>query len=255
MRQSVHFANGVGCQSNALMALIKFDKQWLFSKLGEVPEIAWTVDTNAEVSASYKAIAFWWKHSPIDYRIISSNKSLLWEEYQGKISLPYFSIGEDGRGQLQRRCCPEYKVKVLRYALRQHLNYGRSAKIPDKRVKLWVGISAGELGRIRSDNDWVVNRYPLVELGWTRYDCVKYLRSHNLEFLTEHSSCYICPFMKKPDWEKLSKLQFNAANLFEFKKRRNNELKNDIFLHASRKALGSKFYFSEDVDLQSHHDF
>ena len=49
-----------------------------------------------------------------------------------------------------------------------------------------------------SDVKWVQNRYPLIELGWSRQDCVDYLNSKGLE--VRKSGCFMCPYQGGDEW-------------------------------------------------------
>lgn len=74
----------------------------------------------------------------------------------------------------------------------------RSPKVPV--VEQWIGISFDEAIRMKpSFEDWQVNRWPLVELGMTRQDCLRWLEHHGYP-LPPKSSCIGCPFHSDEMW-------------------------------------------------------
>ena len=45
----------------------------------------------------------------------------------------------------------------------------------------------------------MINKYPLIELGMSRKDCIDYLQQNNLP-VPPKSSCMICPYKLPEDW-------------------------------------------------------
>ena len=67
-------------------------------------------------------------------------------------------------------------------------------------VEQWIGISFDEAIRIKpSFEDWQVNRWPLVERGMTRQDCLRWLE-RNAYPLPPKSACIGCPFHDDDMW-------------------------------------------------------
>ena len=47
------------------------------------------------------------------------------------------------------------------------------------RVEQWMGISTDEALRMRdSPQKWILNRYPLIEMGMSRSDCIEWWREN-----------------------------------------------------------------------------
>ncbi|MEU1149437.1 hypothetical protein ACFYO9_38470 [Streptomyces sp. NPDC005863] len=151
-------------------------------------------------------------------------------------------------GEVQRST-GEYKIKPLKKQVRELLGYPYPARIPrDVFVEQWVGISADEFHRAKdSDVKYMRNRHPLIEVDWSRADCVRYLTSIGLAD-TPKSSCLGCPFHGNAQWRSIRDLSpqewadvvaFDAA-IRQGNVRANatgNRLLGEAFLHRSRMPL------------------
>ncbi len=114
-------------------------------------------------------------------------------------AIPFWTIGPDGKkGKMPRQCTCDYKIKVIeRFVRYELLGY-----VPRQRAPWWdvhahemhMGIMADERRRAKKSTQTLFeNKYPLVEMGWTRADCFQYNKeTWGLE--TWASSCVFCPF-------------------------------------------------------------
>ncbi|WP_207230281.1 hypothetical protein [Streptomyces albidoflavus] len=165
-------------------------------------------------------------------------------------SMPLHILNADGKaGMTRRQCTGEYKIKPIKKKVRELLGYPYPARIPrDIFVEQWVGISTDEFHRAKdADVKYMRNRHPLIELGWSRSDCVKYLSSRGLSD-TPKSSCLGCPFHGNAQWRHIRDtspgewadvVAFDAA-IREGNARANasgNRLLGQAFLHRSRVPL------------------
>ena len=67
-------------------------------------------------------------------------------------------------------------------------------------VELWLGISTDEAIRMRTSHDrWMTNRYPLIEAGMSRSDCMNWWQERYDRPL-ERSACVACPFQSRKRW-------------------------------------------------------
>lgn len=78
---------------------------------------------------------------------------------------------------------------------------------PVPKSHLWVSMSIGfsvdEIERVGpSRQRYVVNEYPLLELGWTRSDATQYLASRGFGE-TPRSACIGCPYHSNREWRRL----------------------------------------------------
>lgn len=117
-------------------------------------------------------------------------------------SMPLYVLNKDGRpGMTRRQCTGEYKVKPIKKAIRKLLGYPYPARVPKGTfVEQWIGISTDEFHRAKdADVQYMRNIHPLIEMNWSRSDCVNYLTSLGLAD-TPKSSCLGCPFHGNAQW-------------------------------------------------------
>lgn len=164
--------------------------------------------------------------------------------------MPLYILNQDGKpGMTRRQCTGEYKIKPTKKKVRELLGYPYPNRIPkDVFVEQWVGISADEFHRAKdSDVKYMRNRDPLIDMGWSRTDCVRYLTSLGLAD-TPKSSCLGCPFHGNAQWRNIRDsppdewadvVEFDAA-IRKGNARANatgNRLMGEAFLHRSRVPL------------------
>ncbi|MGX4693717.1 hypothetical protein [Streptomyces sp. JNUCC 63] len=165
-------------------------------------------------------------------------------------SMPLYILNQDGKqGMTRRQCTGEYKIKPIKKKVRELLGYPHPQRIPkDVFVEQWVGISTDEFHRAKdADVRYMKNIHPLIEMGWSRSDCVRYLTSRGLAD-TPKSSCLGCPFHGNAQWRHIRDtspaewqdvVEFDAA-IRKGNARANaagNKLLGQAFLHRSRVPL------------------
>jgi len=165
-------------------------------------------------------------------------------------SMPLYILNKDGgQGMTRRQCTGEYKIKPIKRQVRELLGYPYPQRIPkDVFVEQWVGISTDEFHRAKdADVKYMRNRHPLIDKGWSRNDCVRYLTSLGLAD-TPKSSCLGCPFHGNAQWRHIRDtspdewrdvVAFDAA-IRTGNARANasgNQLLGQAFLHRSRVPL------------------
>lgn len=111
-------------------------------------------------------------------------------------------------GITRRQCSKEYKVEVIERAIRRDvLGLKPRQRIPkDVVVTQYIGISLDEAGRaerlrkrFKEDRKWTSPAFPLIERGWTRRDCQKYLEGI-VPHETPRSACTFCPYHSNHEW-------------------------------------------------------
>jgi hypothetical protein len=131
-------------------------------------------------------------------------------------SLPVYVDNPDGSsGIVRRQCTSEYKIEPIeKFMRRSILGLAHRQRAPREPViEHWFGISADEVYRMTTSREpWKVNRYPLVkdlaikkphllfEQGYTRGDCIRWLREHYPERKVPRSACIGCPFHSDEEW-------------------------------------------------------
>jgi hypothetical protein len=167
-------------------------------------------------------------------------------------SLPYFTkTGSGSFGMIRRQCTREYKIDPIKRHLRKLVSPPR--RTPDLAlpiVEQWYGISIDEAQRMRlADTWWIINHYPLVEIGMTRDGCLQWLDKNGFK-RPVRSACIGCPFKHDNEWRWLrdnSPGEWQEAIAFDEVVRKNGGEQGDLFIHASREPL-------KDVDLSTPED-
>jgi hypothetical protein len=179
-------------------------------------DIAIFADTQEEPKAVYNHLE--WMQTlngpPIWIRSAGSlGDNLLKAEnntHQRFVSIPAFTAKEGATrssGITRRQCTSEYKILVINKAIRSELlklkKYQRWPK--NTIVHQYFGISADEARRsinIKKNHEEFNGRkiphFPLLELNWTRADCIKFLEEY-VPHKVPRSACVFCPY--KSDWE------------------------------------------------------
>jgi hypothetical protein len=97
-------------------------------------------------------------------------------------SVPYFVRNPDGsEGMGRRQCTSEYKLAPIKRKVRELLGAAEPnfRRVPKGRVcEQWVGFSTDEIQRVddgKHNPQYLKTRYPLLELGMSRKDCMRWL--------------------------------------------------------------------------------
>lgn len=147
----------------------------------------------------------------------------------GMVRIPACRKNLDGSVSKLRTCCNGgWKATVVNRWMR---------KIGIERVEQWIGFSADESRRkLKNKKKWISFRYPLIELGMTRNDCIYYAGKHNWP-MPPRTSCYFCPQQRDEQWRQMARdepEEFQRAVDLEIEL---HKTKPDIFLHRSCKDL------------------
>lgn len=241
---------GAGVQSTAII-LLAID--------GDLPkpDVAIFADTGWEPAAVYEqvdrleAIA---QTNGIDFLRVSAG-NLRHDSINPAhryASIPYFVRNPDGsEGMGRRQCTSEYKLKPITRKIRELLGAKppHYRRVPRGRLaEQWVGFSTDEVIRAnrRSDSQgvqYLSTRYPLLDLGMSRADCLKYLETKGWGHTTK-SACIGCPFHGNRQWRELRDNhpdEWSDAVAFDHAIRKGGArglpLTGEAFLHRSRVPL------------------
>ena len=165
------------------------------------------------------------------------------------LSIPVFLAAPDGTpaGMNWRQCTTDYKINPIRSEVRRLLGLRvRSPVALATSVEMWLGITTDEAERMRvSPDQWIVNRYPLIDLGMSREDCLDWFADEFPGRGLPRSACVGCPYRSAEGWlhmrdqdeksfeeavridEELRAPGHNASTMF----------RNKVFLHARRVPL------------------
>jgi hypothetical protein len=129
-------------------------------------------------------------------------------------------------GPLRRQCTREYKVRPIRRRVRELMGYPAS-KPPQPiagAVEQWLGYTWEETQRVRdSEVEYVVMRYPLIEMRWPRAKCVDFLVDKGLPVPVK-SACIGCPYRDAVEYLEMREQdpdEFEDAVAFDEKNRHN----------------------------------
>lgn len=167
------------------------------------------------------------------------------------VSVPWFIRNPDGtEGMGRRQCTSEYKLAPINRKVRELL--GAAApdfkRVPRGRVaEQWIGFSTDEIGRCndKTANLYTYQRYPLIELGMSRKDCVRWLEAQGWGH-TVKSACIGCPLHGNAMWRDLRDnhpRQWEDAVVFDAEIRKGGAregkepIRGEAFLHRSRVPL------------------
>lgn len=107
---------------------------------------------------------------------------------------------------IRRQCTAEYKIQVCeRTTRRDVIGIQPRQRMPkDVTVHQYFGISTDEAARAErvktrfAKLKWTRPVYPLLDLGWSRKDCLAYLKDR-----VPHPACVFCPFKTNQAWAEL----------------------------------------------------
>lgn len=124
------------------------------------------------------------------------------------VSIPAFTMGDKGKvGMVRRQCTREYKIEVVDRAIRRELLglKPRQHMPKDVLIRQYFGISTDEAARAERAKRRFEGRrhtvpvYPLIDMGWSRKDCLEFLGGR-LPHEVPKSACVFCPYRTNQSW-------------------------------------------------------
>ena len=190
---------GAGVQSST-MALMAAR-----GDIGPMPDCAIFADTGWEPRKVYDWLEWLETQLPFPvYRVVAGNLrenaingvNVTGHNYQ---EIPWY--GDSGMGK--RQCTNKYKLEPIAKKQRELLGYAARQRIPGGSCEVWIGISMDEMQRMKdARNKWQINRWPLIEAGMSRRDCLKWMAERQYP-TPPKSSCLGCPFKSNSQWREL----------------------------------------------------
>lgn len=168
------------------------------------PDIAIFADTQQEPGWVYENLDRIEKDHPDTIPIIRASAGDLGEAIVkgtnttgGRFaSVPFWVDTGEGVGVPGRRqCTSEYKIDVIRKAIRDHLGLKPRQRAAGKFVvEEWIGISRDEAHRMKpSRYSWIESRWPLIERMMSRQSCKQWLEDRGYP-IPNKSACVFCPY-------------------------------------------------------------
>lgn len=158
-------------------------------------------------------------------------------------SIPFFTKNAAGkRGRLKRACTYEYKIRPIRWKVRELLaeRLG-TTNVRRVKVEMHIGYTTDEARRAKpSDVKYIDNRFPLIEHGLSRRDCGRLLVARGWE--VSKSACICCPFRTGDNWLDMDQDELEQAIDFDETIRARGRMSNcDLtatpFLHSDLRPL------------------
>ena len=191
---------GAGVQSSAIACLVANRDPRLFDAMGAWPDVAIFSDTLAEPSSVYthleRLTAYCAARGFTIHISTAGDLERSIREDARFSSIPCYTKtdGKDQEGIFGRNCTRDYKIYPVARKTKELCGIKRRGRMPH-RVSQWIGISIDEAHRMRSSGPipWQDLVYPLIEMGWNRTDCHKYLAECGF-YNVPKSSCVFCPY-------------------------------------------------------------
>ena len=255
---------GAGVQSTVL-ALMAERGEYDLPK----PDVAVFADTGWEPPSVYKHLD--WLQEQLSFEVVRVSAGNIKDNIlegtspdgNNYLGIPAFLVSADGSAAVAaRQCTTKYKVRPINRYLRDRLGFTPRRRAPKQvQVEIWMGISADEVLRQKESRDeWATNRYPLIELGFSRAQLFRWFTEHYPDRYLPRSSCIGCPYRTDGEWKWLKTNDPDAFEEAVFVDRALREVpvvrnaitrKGSAFLHKSRMPL-SEVDFDEATDYDSY---
>lgn len=189
---------GAGVQSSTIAMM-------MLKKEIEPADAAIFADTGAESKATYRWLEYIKEKLPFPLYIVMQKEGLTKNIESGCVpggrcsNPPFFT---SSGGILKRSCTLDFKVAPI---MRQLKKLGACKANPATQV---FGISIDELKRTKKPNKIFIrkNEYPLVELDFTRYECILWMTRNGFP-IPPRSACVYCPYRCAAEWQKMKDLE------------------------------------------------
>jgi hypothetical protein len=198
-RRLTYLSLGAGVQSSTLALMAAH------GEIGPMPDGAVFADTQSEPDGVYEWLD--WLEKKLPFPVIRVTRGNLADDacrvrtskagnHYTKHAVPAFMRDTDGRiGLAMRQCTSDHKISIIYREYRR-----RHKKQP---IEQWIGISRDEAIRMKPSRiPYVTNRWPLIEMGMTRADCLTWMKEKNFP-TPPRSACVFCPFHDDREWSLL----------------------------------------------------
>lgn len=264
---------GAGVQSSVLALLLSRSDPRLVELGYPKPDVAVFADTGWEPEYVYRHLN--WLEEELDYPLIRvSDGSLKTNLKRGRtvsghsfVDVPLFTRAANGKkGMLRRQCTTHYKIKPIYREIRARAGGKRGRPFPkDTHAEMWLGISLDEAARMKPSREaWVKHRWPLVDVGMTRRDCIEWFASEYPGRHLPRSACVICPYRSDEHWLELKESEpasYEEAVKFDRWLRSSTKtpvrklLDGRPYLHSARRPLASVVSDLETGDVNGTNHF
>lgn len=250
---------GAGAQSTVLALMAEKGWEGL-----EKPDLAIFADTQWEPRAVYDHLK--WLKNQLSYEVVTVTVGDIKANMLHGVNpdgdkfldVPVFLVNPDGtKSVAARQCTTHYKIIPIHREIRKRLKVPAGKRVPkDVQVEMWLGISADESIRMKPSRDeWIDNRYPLIEMNMTRAGIYKWFEGRYPGRRLPRSACVGCPYHDDMEWKWLKENEpksFKDAVNVDMSLRSvpaaRGSLRGEAYLHKSRVPLG-------EVDFSQTRDY
>lgn len=185
---------GAGVQST-VMALL--------AERGDLPKVDACIfaDTQSEPLGIYEHLD--WLETQLSFPVLRVSKGSLRDDLYNRANRkrtanpPFFASVDGVEAPLWRQCTREYKVEPIEQKIRELVGLKPRQRYPKnlEPVKQWIGISTDEAIRMKPARmSWVENSWPLIEIGMSRQDCIRWFDTNFPGRHLAKSACTFCPY-------------------------------------------------------------
>lgn len=233
---------GAGVQSTTLALMAAR------GEIGPMPDCAIFADTGWEPKAVTAHLSVLRGALPFPVHIVSAG-NLREDALRGAsqrsgrfAAVPWFLRNPDGSaGMGRRQCTAHYKLEPIRRKVVEL----QGGKRPKGGCEMWIGISTDEAIRMKPSRvQYIVNRWPLIEMRLNRNDCQRWLERAG--WAAPKSSCIGCPFHSNRQWRDLTSEEFADAVEVDraIRDARHRNINAQQYMHRSLRPL-------DEVDLRT----
>lgn len=194
---------GGGVQSSVLALMAKH------GLIRPMPDYAIFADTGWEPEGVYRHLE--WLSEQLPFPVQTVRRSNIRDDILAGVNstgqefsaIPAFVRSYTGKtGIARRQCTREYKLAPIELEMRDLLGLGFRQRIEeDLSVELWIGISKDEIIRMKPSRlRWVDHRWPLIDMGFSRADCIAWFAEAYPERTLPRSACIGCPYHTDAEW-------------------------------------------------------
>lgn len=198
----------------------------------EKPDLTFIADTGRETQSTWDYLQNVMQplmdQAGIQIEIVPHSEAIydLYSE-KGDVQLPVYT----SEGKLRNFCSGNWKRDVVTRRIRR--------EYPKHKCVQFIGFSKDEERRVfKQRRQWLDVRFPLIELGLTRNDCLQIIHKAGLS-IPAKSACWMCPNRDDNEWLWIKQHypdEWEKAIELDREVRQKDEL-NDMYLHHSRIPL------------------
>ena len=199
---------GAGVQSSTLALMASKGVNGI-----ERPAFAIFADTQAEPQSVYDHLD--WLEAQLDFEVVRATKGdLKAAVLRGRgvdaefLDIPAFADKGDGKsGSLSKRqCTSHYKIRVIERVTRERVAHAAGRRNLSKGTPIMqqIGISTDEAHRMKDNkHSAITNTYPLIDIGFSRKDCLDWFNEYYPDRYLPRSACTFCPYHSDAEWKRL----------------------------------------------------